>query len=139
MKINEPKTPFAKHYDPAEDEEEIRRLEAEERAGIQRTPSKSKAKFLRTREEDIPDIELGEPEQSRINRPLQSPKQVIVKDTEGYFDQPGEDVEEEEVEEDEEEKHRKFMEMRKRHYEMKAVKDLLAYVAPRIRFTGDGF
>lgn len=28
MKIDEPKTPYAKHYDPAEDEEEIRALDA---------------------------------------------------------------------------------------------------------------
>jgi len=130
MKINEPKTPYAKRYDPSEDVEELRRLEQEEaehsaQTGIQRTPSKSRVRYLQAKTDDIPDLELGEPENPFI-KAKESPKQVVVSD--GYFgEKTDEKKEDEEDDESEEQKHARFMEMRKRHYEMKAVKDLLAH------------
>ncbi|KAF8460661.1 hypothetical protein BDZ91DRAFT_417101 [Kalaharituber pfeilii] len=134
MKITEPKTPYAKRYDPAEDEDELRTLNAEglvvdELDGsIQdsmASPPRVKGKHHATREEDIPGLELGEPEESipaRHNHA--SPKQVIVIDDEGissghqHADDDGSETEE---------KHRKFAEMRKKHYEMKDVKELLGH------------
>lgn len=128
MKIDEPKTPYAGHYDPSQDEEEIKKIEAEEqeeavRSGIHRTPSKSRVRYLKTKEDDIPGLELGEPENPFDNKPKDSPKQVVVQ-AEGYFpDMDGEEIEGE----DEKEKHKRFEEMRKRHYEMRSVKELLAH------------
>src|SRR5690606_37852411 len=99
MKITEPKTPFAKQYDPAEDEEELRRIAEEEAreamanrpagapGGLERMPSKSKVRYLTTKDEDIPDIELGESELGAPLQKAQSPgqKQVFVED--GYFNE----------------------------------------------------
>lgn len=134
MKIDEPKTPYAGRYNPAEDEEEIKKIEEEEeaeaqRSGIQRTPSKSKVRYLKMKEDDIPGLELGEPENPWV-KPKDSPKQVVVAD--GYFPVGANGAEDEAVEEEEEdeEKHKRFAELRKKHYEMKSVKELLAFVFP---------
>jgi len=138
MKIDEPKTPFASHYNPAEDEEELRRLEEEEArqtrdsrptlggGGLERTPSKSRVRYLTTKDEDIPDIELGEAE---LGPPVQKVQSPVVKVEPEYFTaEDAKKSEEDHVDgETEEEKHRRFMEMRKRHYEMREVKDLLAH------------
>src|SRR5690606_27385694 len=131
------KTPFAKQYDPAEDEEELRRIAEEEAreamanrpagapGGLERMPSKSKVRYLTTKDEDIPDIELGESELGAPLQKAQSPGQKQVFVEEGYFNE--DDAKKTDGDEEtEEEKHRRFKEMRKRHYEMKEVKDLLA-------------
>jgi protein phosphatase inhibitor 2 len=67
MKIDEPKTPYAKHYDPTEDEEEVRTLDAEEimvdeldKARAGRSPGNRG----RAKEEEIPGLSLGEPEEA---------------------------------------------------------------------------
>lgn len=131
MKITEPKTPYAKQYDPAEDEAELRILDASDLVvdeldgpiqGSAVSPRAKKGKFGAFREEDIPDFELGEPETS-VPRGHASPKQVVVVDDENE----GQDEDLEPQTPEEEEKHRKFAEMRKRHYEMKDVKDLLGH------------
>jgi protein phosphatase inhibitor 2 len=124
MKIDEPKTPYAKQYDPAEDEEEMIALNAEDLVVDELDKAKGKKS---AREEDIPDFELGEPEVAQLE-PVHTPeseKRVIV-DTdmsdEGHHGEEPADLPAEERE-----KHRKFEEARKKHYEMRNVKDLLGY------------
>ena len=135
MKINEPKTPFAKRYDPAEDEDEIRNLPDEDELvldgiGVASSSNAVQGRHRAYREEDIPGLELGEPEEMVMQHSHASPKQVVVLDDEivGHHHHELEGVGTPE----EEEKHRKFAEMRKKHYEMKDVKDLLGYVITEI-------
>ncbi|RPB12435.1 hypothetical protein P167DRAFT_522897 [Morchella conica CCBAS932] len=139
MKITEPKTPYAKRYDPLEDEVEFRTLDAEDlvvdeldavRVGAGESSAdgaKGVRKDYAMREEDIPGLELGEPEEAvpMKFRESHSPKQVVVQDDSAseHHGEPGDDPETPE----EEEKHRKFAEMRKRHYEMKEVANLLGH------------
>lgn len=138
MKITEPKTPYAKRYDPLEDEAEFRTLDVEDllvdeldaakaRAGEESSSSAGKRamKEYAMREEDIPGLELGEPEEAvpLKSKESHSPKQVVVQDDymSDHHGEAGDGLETPE----EEEKHRKFAEMRKRHYEMKEVANLL--------------
>jgi len=132
MKIDEPKTPYAKRYEPEEDEAEMRTLDADDlvvdeldRVGGGRS---------RTKEDEIPGLELGEPEEaipesldgeSRVSRSgsVKGDKQVVVDPAEDGLGGHGENVG---WSAEEREKHRKFEEMRKKHYEMKDVKGLLA-------------
>ena len=125
MKINEPKTPYAKRYDPEEDEDEVPTLDAEEL--VVDELDKRGGGRSRTRETEIPGLNLGEPEipsedvldeGSRISRSssVKAEKQVVV-------DPSGE----EDGEHDGVVRHREFEEMRKKHYEMKDVKGLLGY------------
>lgn len=121
MKITEPKTPYAKQYDPAEDEDEVEMLNAEElKVDELDAIPKRKPKM-----DDIPDFDLGEPElEAGSSHTPDSEKRVIVEpdaeDTPGHH---GEDLPH--LTPEEREKHRKFEEMRKKHYEMKNVKNLL--------------
>ncbi|KAH7071118.1 hypothetical protein BKA63DRAFT_67290 [Paraphoma chrysanthemicola] len=124
MKIDEPKTPYAKQYDPAEDEEEVEMLDAEQ-LQVDELDSKPKRK---PRIEDIPDFDLGEPE-LRARAESQTPeseKRVMVdEDAETDGGYHGELLPN--ATQEEREKHRKFEEMRKKHYEMRNVKDLLGH------------
>lgn len=120
MKIDEPKTPYAKQYDPAEDEEEVEMLNAQELKVDELDKAKRKPKT-----EDIPEFDLGQPElQARHSLTPDSEKRVIVEEgmdtDEGYHGELLPNATQEERE-----KHRKFEELRKKHYEMKNVKDLL--------------
>lgn len=152
MKITEPKTPYARRYDPAEDEDDgddedmagaegngVPTLDAgdlvvDELDKVTSSPSKG-----RMREDAIPGLELGEPEEAI---PEQRPgrgrvssgdsaggrheKQVHVDpEVDLGLGAPGEGAS---STDEEREKHRKFEEMRKKHYEMKNVKGLLGYV-----------
>lgn len=136
MKIDEPKTPYAKRYDPDDDADEMRTLDADDlvvdeldKVGGGRT---------RTKDAEIPGLELGEPEEAvpecvdevgaggnlvarSGSGSSRGEKQVVV-DEPGHGDNVGLSMEERE-------KHRKFEELRKKHYEMKEVKGLLGYVA----------
>jgi protein phosphatase inhibitor 2 len=124
MKITEPKTPYAKQYDPTEDEEELVQLNADDLVvdELDKAHGKKPAK-----EDDIPDFELGEPEVATLEHvhTPDSEKRVMV-DTdmsdEGHHGEEPADLTAEERE-----KHRKFEQARKKHYEMKNVKDLLGY------------
>ena len=138
MKINEPKTPYAKHYDPSEDSDDVRPLDADDLMVDELDKVKSTSR-TRTREDEIPGLELGEPEEAvpksgvpdarsdgnSRSSSVKGEKQVVVDpsaDAEGgHGEMAG--WSREEIE-----KHRKFEEMRKKHYEMKEVKGLLGYV-----------
>lgn len=126
MKINEPKTPYAKHYDPTEDEEEMRMLDAEEimvdeldmdqpRQG--RSPNKASKS---AKEEEIPGLSLGDPEEdvpdSGLNDGTKKEKAVHVR-AEEHVGLSREEIE----------KHKRFEEMRKKHYEMRNVTTLLGH------------
>ncbi|KAI9777259.1 MAG: hypothetical protein M1839_008989 [Geoglossum umbratile] len=138
MKINEPKTPYARRYDPTEDDVEMHQLDASDLMvdELDRVTGLHGAK-----EEDIPGLELGEPEEAipapmtesgRLTRAssMKSEKQVVLdpdaSDGEGGHVSPHRPDGGFESEE-EEEKHRKFQELRRRHYEMKDVKGLLGH------------
>jgi protein phosphatase inhibitor 2 len=126
MKITEPKTPYAKQYNPAEDEEEIEMLNAEE-LNVDELDDKSKTR--RPKIDDIPDFDLGEPELvSRNSHTPESEKRVVVEpDAEDAESGHNHGEELPHMTPEEREKHIKFEEMRKKHYEMKNVKDLLGY------------
>ncbi|KAF1991157.1 hypothetical protein K402DRAFT_389354 [Aulographum hederae CBS 113979] len=125
MKITEPKTPYAKQYDPAEDEEEMAALDADS-IKVDEVDMKKPAK--KPTREDIPDLDLGEPEMDapQASHTPDSEKRVIVDDT--VPDDEGRHGEEfADMTAEEREKHRKFEQMRKKHYEMKNVKNLLGH------------
>lgn len=137
MKINEPKTPYAKRYEPSEDEEEMRTLDAEELLvdELDRVVEESSRSSRITRDAEIPGLTLGEPEipseaipdqRGRIHRSssAKGEKQVVM-------DASGED----DREHDGTVRHKEFEEMRKKHYEMGDVKGLLRrYVYLRLSF-----
>ncbi|KAI2633994.1 hypothetical protein GGS21DRAFT_519491 [Xylaria nigripes] len=102
MKITEPKTPYARHYEPSEDEDD-------------------------EMVDPIPGLSLGEPEED-IPEDFSSRKQskVHVNDKDAT---PQHDAENEYfgMTPEEQEKHRKFEELRKKHYEMKGVARFLGH------------
>ena len=135
MKIDEPKTPYARHYDPAEDEDEMRMLDAGEirvdelemkgsgRLGASRSPGMDRegGNGKGRGEEEIPGLSLGEPEEAvpdsdAVVEGGRRERAVHVKGEEHVG------LSREEVE-----KHRRFEEMRKRHYEMRDVASLLGH------------
>jgi protein phosphatase inhibitor 2 len=114
MKIDEPKTPYAKQYDPMEDEEELRTLDAQDIIVDEldrKSPKQSRAK-----EDEIPGLSLGEPEEAVPESDEHREKAVHVAGEEHVG-----------LSKEEQEKHRKFEEMRKKHYEMKNVASLLGH------------
>ena len=130
MKIDEPKTPFAKHYDPAEDEEEIKALNAQELLVDELDKAKSQKKV---KEDDIPGLDIGEPEVEGAPERLSDGEKRVMVDTVMDDADDGRHGEEPlNMTAEEREKHKKFEEMRRKHYEMKNVKNLLGWVDDRV-------
>jgi protein phosphatase inhibitor 2 len=124
MKIDEPKTPYAKHYDPSEDDAEISAINAQDLNvdELEMKPKPSGAK----RESEIPGLDLGEPEMEPMARRDSDGSRKVELDQDSMDIDGGNhgegvgDMSSEELE-----KHKHFEEMRKKHYEMKNIKDLL--------------
>lgn len=137
MKIDEPKTPYAKRYEPTEEEEaEMQMLDAEDLQVDELDKVKADRKQSSMREGDIPGLELGEPEEpfaldgegssgtgglSRSGS-VKGEKQVVVDPVRDGGHHGEDNVG---LSAEEREKHRRFEQRRKQHYEMKDVKDLL--------------
>lgn len=153
MKIDEPKTPYAPRYDPSQDDEEeeergqVEMAEAEDSlidAQDVKVDELDNKKVTRrpVTEEEIPELELGEAEEpvsssagddERIVRDRRmssdsgkGEKHVVVGGGEG-----GDAADEDRLltPEEAEVKHRKFEQQRKKHYEMRNVKEILAWVS----------
>lgn len=131
MKIDEPKTPYAKRYDPSEDEEELRTLDAQEilvdeldKAKAEGAEGEGSKKPRSYKEDDIPGLELGEPEEA-IPEPEITERKTQLANIPGEVHDP--ESEQAGWSKEEREKHQKFEEMRKKHYEMKNVAEMLAH------------
>ena len=127
MKIDEPKTPYAPRYDPDEDVDELRALDARELVVDEldsktKSPTRaSRSQHRVAREDEIPGLELGEPEEEVPALMPGERKAVHVDDKAARQENVG-------PSEEEREKHRRFEEMRKRHYEMREVASHLGHV-----------
>ena len=135
MKINEPKTPYAKHYDPNEDpsdDEEMaepidpKDVDMDRVDGVPGATRRSRPGT----EDDIPGLFLGEPEEAvpenEFGEPSAKRPRAVHVDSSGS----GHDTDPDDLvglSAEELEKHRRFEEMRKRHYEMKNVAALLGH------------
>ncbi|KAL1625727.1 putative glc8 protein [Diplodia seriata] len=120
MKITEPKTPYASHYDPAEDEEEIAALDANQIVVDELDKTKPKKKS--SKEDDIPGLDLGEPEVENAGAHHSDGEKRVVVDPDSM-----DETKREEEPPQEQEKHRQFEQARKKHYEMRNVKNLLGH------------
>lgn len=142
MKINEPKTPYAKHYDPAEDPsdaDEEEDAQSEDAVMADGSPSADAAAGRKERkayggpggEDDIPGLSLGEPEEE-VPEDEFAPRRASAGKREKavQVDDAGSGHDDDEMvglSAEEREKHRRFKEMRSRHYEMKNVAHLLGH------------
>jgi len=124
MKITEPKTPYAKQYDPSEDEVELAAINADDIVVDELEAVKGNKKP--PKDDDIPDIDIGGPEVEgglEHSRTPESERRVVVdpdQHDEGFHGEELSDLTEEERV-----KHAKFEAARRKHYEMRNVKNLL--------------
>lgn len=132
MKIDEPKTPYAKRYDPSEDIDDDGELTMLDAGEIKVDELENGKKGFGSKvDSEIPELELGEgvwskeeqerEEQAERDRRARSHSPKVVHVAEDA------EKEEEETEDELAEKHRKFEELRKRHYEMRDVANLLGH------------
>lgn len=135
MKIDEPKTPYAKHYDPAEDpSDDDEPLDGPSGGG---DGSTNGGYFSRAdREGSIPGLSLGEPEEEvpegEFAPPRQRTPKVHVDDSEHGSVHGGGSVHDGDdpmagMSAEEREKHLKFEALRKKHYEMRNVARFLGH------------
>ena len=139
MKIDEPKTPYAKRYEPSdEDEEELRTLDAQDLVVDELDKAQAKREGGRSRqprESDIPDLDIGEAEEDVGTLGGKNDGGRIVPVEGSAMKRSGSLKGEKTVQVDPEApdgkghdgtiRHKDFEEMRKKHYEMKDVKGLL--------------
>ncbi|KAL9137587.1 MAG: hypothetical protein Q9175_001212 [Cornicularia normoerica] len=151
MKIDEPKTPYAKRYEPDEDEDEMRMLDAQELQVDELDKVREGRRAQRTKEAEIPGLDIGEPEEDvsltggeedgRIER-IRSASGSAERSGSGSLGRSGSLKGEKSVVVDDEApdgkghdgvvRHKHFEEMRKKHYEMKDVKGLLGHSAEEL-------
>ncbi|RMJ21005.1 hypothetical protein PHISP_08123 [Aspergillus sp. HF37] len=172
MKIDEPKTPYAPQYDPAEDEEEEAReslIDAQDvvvdeldwsvkepgppsaGTGIDGSAAAGGGRRKGVSEDEIPELALGDTEEdysmgldggerrifrdrslSNDSAAQRGEKHVVVGAGAGAgeLDEGRDAMEEGDTRmspEEAREKHREFEQRRKKHYEMKNIKELLAH------------
>jgi len=152
MKITEPKTPYEYGRDlPPEDELEDEDVAIDPKyVNVDEVDMAQKKKVPRHRESDIPGLELGEPEEEYATTGANPDDARIVRGGRESLSREGsqgstrekhvsvsEDTEQDGRSADvgqvgmpmkeEMEKHRKFEEMRRKHYEMKDIKGLLGH------------
>ncbi|KAH9822095.1 Glc8 protein [Teratosphaeria destructans] len=134
MKIDEPKTPFVRQTDPVEDDEEIESINAQGIAVDELDMAKSgsggpTSKKKTAKEDDIPGLDIGEPEmEPTLERQDSEDRRVTVgKPDESLEDGMHHGEDEANMTGEELAKHRKFEQMRKKHYEMKNIKNLLGH------------
>jgi len=132
MKIDEPKTPFVHNYDAMEEDDEVENINAQDLAVDELDMNKAKprarqASGTRTRESDIPGLDLGEPEMEPLARRESDGERRVQVDKESKDDEGRHGEQQENMSSEELEKHKKFEEMRKKHYEMKNIKNLLGH------------
>lgn len=136
MKIDEPKTPYAKQYDPNEDVEEMSQLHAEDllvdevdkKHAIESGELRAH-RGNRTHDDEIPGLDIGEPEVDTAmdDAPTPESEKRVMVDAEYDADDQGHHGEQplEGMSEEDRVKHARFEKMRKKHYEMKNIKNLL--------------
>lgn len=142
MKIDEPKTPYVRQYDPTEDEAEIAAIDASEvlvdeldmekgsHAQVSNQESRKKK-----REDAIPDLDLGEPEEPvHESRGSEGEKRVVVESVggegegsvgDGVSGRDDDEEGEQHMTLEERKKHREFEARRRKHYNMHNVRDVL--------------
>lgn len=143
MKIDEPKTPYAKHYDPMEDPSDEDE-EQEEEAGRAVTPmdvdeldridgvegARHGGRHKKPRgaaEDEIPGLSLGEPEEAVPENEFEKRPRAVHVNSSGSGRGDEDDDGTAGMTAEEREKHRRFEEMRKKHYEMKNVAKFLGH------------
>lgn len=129
MKITEPKTPFEYGNNAMDVDDEEDDISIDPRFVNVDEVDMAKRRGKKARESDIPGLDIGEPEdesagttaendriirQSSLSRENSKEKHVSV---DGYEDGPHGD----------DEKHSQFEAQRRKHYEMKNVKDMLGH------------
>jgi protein phosphatase inhibitor 2 len=147
MKIDEPKTPYAKRYEPDEDEDEMRTLDAEDLVVDELDKVHEGRSAQRTREAEIPGLDIGEPEEdmNTLDRATTDEGRIQRSSgggSEGGLGRSGSVKGEKTVMVNPEApdgkghdgtvRHKDFEEMRKKHYEMKDVKGLLGHSAEEL-------
>ena len=124
MKIDEPKTPYAKHYDPAEDPSDDDDIDPMDTAGARIAKGKGKSGGG---EDEIPGLSLGEPEEAVPEGGFTKRSSKVHVDEDAGVGHDGDNDETAGMTPEEREKHHRFEQLRKKHYEMRGVADLLGH------------